>query len=579
MRHDYDVLVIGSGFGGSVTALRLTEKGYRVGVLEAGQRYTEESYPRSSWDLRRFLWAPKLGCYGMQRIHVVKDAVILAAAGVGGGSLVYANTLYEPLDAFYADAQWSHITDWRAELAPYYRQAKAMLGVETNPDRTAADHVLEEVADEMGVGKTFHSTPVGVFFGGPHTPPGTEVADPFFGGTGPSRRTCIRCGSCMTGCRHNAKNTLDKNYLHLAEKGGAQIRSLTMVTAVRPLSAGGYAVDTIRTGRNKRKEKNRTTLTAEQVVFAAGTYNTQKLLHHLRDEGILPHLSSRLGTLTRTNSEAILGVKSRSSAADYTTGVAITSSFHPDDDTHIEPVRYGKGSNAMGLLQTALTDGGKRIPRWLTWLLTMILHPRSFTFFSPRRWSEKTIILLVMQKLDNSLNIVSKKGRFGRFTITSRPGHGAPNPTWIPAGHETARRVATKINGTPGGTWGDVLNMPMTAHFIGGCVIGSTPETGVIDPYQRLYGHPGLHVIDGSAVTANLGVNPSLTITAQAERAVSFWPNRGEPDPRPPLGRSYQRLAPIAPHQPLVPTTAPAALDLPWPHRPDPEGQKEKSEA
>ncbi|MEV4731873.1 GMC family oxidoreductase [Saccharopolyspora sp. NPDC049426] len=573
MHHDYDVLVIGSGFGGSVTALRLTEKGYRVGVLEAGRRYTEESYPTSSWDLRGFLWAPKLGCYGMQRIHVVKDAVILAASGVGGGSLVYANTLYEPLDAFYADAQWSHITDWRAELAPYYRQAKAMLGVETNPDRTDADHVLKEVADEMGVGKTFHSTPVGVFFGGPHTSPGTDVADPFFGGTGPSRRTCIRCGSCMTGCRYNAKNTLDKNYLYLAEKGGAHIRSLTTVTAVRPLSMGGYAVDTVRTGRNARRESNRTTFTAEQVVFAAGTYNTQKLLHHLRDEGTLPHLSSRLGTLTRTNSEAILGVKSRSSAADYTSGVAITSSFHPDDDTHIEPVRYGKGSNAMGLLQTALTDGGKRIPRWLTWLLTMVLHPRSFTFFSPRRWSEKTIILLVMQKLDNSLDIVSKKGRFGRSTLTSRPGHGAPNPTWIPAGHETARRVATKINGIPGGTWGDVLNMPMTAHFIGGCVIGSSPESGVIDAYQRLYGHSGLHVIDGSAVTANLGVNPSLTITAQAERAMAFWPNRGEPDPRPPLGRPYQRLAPIAPHQPLVPPSAPAALDLPWPHRPDLDGE------
>ncbi|AEF40830.1 GMC oxidoreductase [Hoyosella subflava] len=563
MTFDYDVLVIGSGFGGSVAALRLTEKGYRVGVLEAGRRFDRDTLPKTSWDLRNFLWAPKLRCFGMQRIHMVKDAVILAASGVGGGSLVYANTLYEPLDPFFRDKQWSHITDWRSELSPYYRQAKSMLGVQTNPDVTAADEVMKQVAEEMGVGDTYHSTPVGVCFGGPATRPGESVGDPYFGGAGPERHACIRCGECMTGCKYNAKNTLDKNYLHLAERNGAEVRPLTTVTAVRPLSEGGYAVDTVRTGRSTHRRKNLATFTAEQVIFAAGTYNTQKLLHRLRDEGALPEVSPRLGELTRTNSESILGAKSRSATNDYTRGVAITSSFHPDEHTHIEPVRYGKGSNAMGLLQTALTDGGEKIPRWLTWVLTMILSPRNLTWFSVRRWSEKTIILLVMQTLDNSINIRGKKGLFGTYRLTSSQGHGAPNPTWIPKGNETARRVSKKIGGVPGGTIGEIANIPMTAHFIGGCPIGDSRDTGVIDPWHRIYGHPGLHVTDGSAITANLGVNPSLTITAQAERALAFWPNKGQADSRPPVGSGYTRLPAVAPQHPAVPEHAPAALHLP----------------
>jgi cholesterol oxidase len=564
MGHDYDVLVIGSGFGGSVTALRLTEKGYRVGVLEAGQRFDPGTYPRTSWQLRRFLWAPALGCYGLQRIHLVRDAVILAAAGVGGGSLVYANTLYEPLPAFYTDPQWAHITDWRDELAPYYDQAKRMLGVVDNPLATEADRVIREVAGEMGVGNTFHPTPVGVFFGGPDTPPGTEVADPYFGGAGPRRVSCLACGECMTGCRHGAKNTLDRNYLYLAERGGAQVHPLTTVTSVRPLPDGGYAVDTARTGRSARRARNRRTFTAEQVVFAAGTYNTQKLLHRLRDTGVLPRLSARLGWLTRTNSESILGAKAKRADTDYSRGVAITSSFHPDEHTHIEPVRYGKGSNAMGLLQTALTDGDKPYPRFLTWLLEMARSPLdTVRGLSVRRWSERTIILLVMQTLDNSITVSGRTTWFGRYRLTSRQGHGQPNPTWIPAGNEAARRVAAKIDGTPGGTLGEIANIPMTAHFIGGCAIGDSAEHGVIDPWHRVYGHPGLHVVDGSAISANLGVNPSLTITAQAERAIAFWPNRDQADPRPPLGADYRRLAPVPPRRPMVPAHAPTALRLP----------------
>jgi cholesterol oxidase len=551
----YDVVVIGSGFGGSTTALRLTEKGYRVAVLEAGRRFDETTLPKTSWDVRSFFWAPKLGCTGIQRVSLLKDVMILSGAGVGGGSLVYANTLYEPLPPFYTDAQWGHITDWRDELAPFYDQAKRMLGVVPNPTITPSDEVMREVAIEMGVGHTFGPTPVGVLFG----EPGVEVDDPYFGGVGPARRGCIECGECMIGCKHGAKNTLLKNYLYLAERGGAEVHPLTTVTAVRPLPDGRYAIDTQRTGAWFRKASR--TFTATDVVFAAGTLGTQKLLHRMRDDGHLPHLSARLGQLTRTNSEAILGARTFRKDADYTRGVAITSSFHPDDHTHIEPVRYGRGSNAMGLLTTALADGGGRV-RALTWLKEVIRHPAMFLRnLSMRHWSEQTIIALVMQTRDNSITCFTKRGLRGR-RLTSKQGHGEPNPTWIPTGHDAARRIAARIKGYAGGGWNDVFNIPMTAHFLGGAPIGDSPETGVIDPYHRAYGHPGLHVVDGTAVSANLGVNPSLTITAQAERAAAAWPNKGEPDPRPPLGAPYERVAPVPPIRPVVPTGAPGELRL-----------------
>ncbi|HET8716862.1 MAG TPA: GMC family oxidoreductase, partial [Nocardioidaceae bacterium] len=304
---DYDVLVVGSGFGGSVTALRLTEKGYRVGVLEAGARFADDDFAETSFDVSRYLFAPALGCYGIQRIDSLHDCLILSGAGVGGGSLVYANTLYEPLPAFYRDPQWRDITDWRDELAPYYDQAKRMLGVVENPLRTPSDEVMEKVATDLGVGETFHPTPVGVFFGGPGQQPGERVDDPYFGGAGPQRNTCLGCGECMTGCRHNAKNTLTKNYLHLAEEGGARIHPLTTVTAVRPRSGGGYAVDVRYTKAKVRRGAARRTLTAEQVVFSASALGTQRLLHRMRDEGHLPQLSERLGHLARTNSESIGG--------------------------------------------------------------------------------------------------------------------------------------------------------------------------------------------------------------------------------------------------------------------------------
>jgi cholesterol oxidase len=562
---DYDVLVVGSGFGGSVAALRLTEKGYRVGVLEAGARFADDDFAATSFDVRRYLFRPSLGCYGIQRIDALRDCLILSGAGVGGGSLVYANTLYEPLDQFYDDPSWKDLADWRAELAPYFDQAKRMLGVTDNPLMTPSDEVMKQVADDLGVGETFRPTPVGVFFGGPGQRPSEKVADPYFGGAGPDRNPCRHCGECMTGCRHNAKNTLVKNYLHLAEQNGARVLPLTTVTRISARSdrGGGYEVHVRFTKAKRNRPGSTRVLTADQVVLAASALGTQRLLHRMRDEGHLPGLSDRLGHLSRTNSESILGAIAPDTDVDYSQGVAITSSFHPDDHTHIEPVRYGKGSNAMSLLQTVLTDDDQA-PRRRSWLRELWRQKSHvLDLYDIRHWSERTVIALVMQSRNNSITVFTKAGRSGRRVLTSRQGHGEPNPTWIPVAHEVARRMAEIMGGTPGGSIGEPFDKPLTAHFIGGCTIGDSPETGVVDAYQRVHGHPGLHVADGSTISANLGVNPALTITAQAERALAFWPNRGEADPRPALGTPYRRISPVAPHRPTVPEEAPAALRLP----------------
>jgi cholesterol oxidase len=550
---DADVVVIGSGFGGSVTALRLTEKGYRVAVLESGRRFDADSLPKTSWDLRNFFWLPKLGLRGIQRISILKDVAVLSGCAVGGGSIVYANTLYRPLDAFYDDPSWAGITDWRGELDPFYDQAERMLGAVETPIDTKADVLMRELADDLGVADTFHPTPVGVWFG----EPGVRVPDPFFGGEGPDKKGCIRCGACMTGCRHGAKNTLDTNYLHLAEKRGATVHPEHQVVDVRPLAGSGYEVVTQRPGAWLRTRRR--TFRCEHVVFSAAALGTQKLLHKLA-EGSLPGLSERLGHLSRTNSEAIVTAESDDHSVDYTDGIAITSSIHPDAQTHIEPVRYGKGSNAMGLLTTIMVDGGGRIPRWLRFLLQVVRHPVTFVkSLSVRNWSERSVILLVMQSLDNSIRV--RRGRFG--WLTSSPGHGEPNPTWIPVANRSARIVADKIGGQPKGSiFEATLNMPTTAHFIGGCPIGQSAADGVVDPYHRVHGYEGLHIVDGSVVTANLGVNPSLTITAMAERAMALWPNKGEPDLRPAKGAPYERVAPVAPRTPAVPADAPAALRL-----------------
>ena len=457
---DYDVVVIGSGFGGSVAALRLTEKGYRVAVLEAGQRFDDPSrdapadrhraLPRNSWHTRRYLWAPALRAFGIQRIHLLRGekgarVLVLAGAGVGGGSLVYANTLYEPPPPFYADPQWGHITDWRDELAPHYDQAKRMLGVTVNPTMTPADKAVRNVAVRMGRAETFRLTPVGVYFG---ERPGEQAADPYFGGAGPRRAACTECGSCMTGCRSGAKNMLTENYLYLAERAGARVIPMTTVTAVRPQAAGGYQVDVVTTGRVPRRPR---TLTAGQVVVAAGTYGTQKLLHRMKATGTLPHLSGRLGALTRTNSEAILGAERfRSRGPDHSRGVAITSSFHPDDDTHVEPTRDGPGSNAMGTLRTLLVDGGGRAPRWLTFLGLVARRPWDVVRLpNLRNWSRRTVIALVMQTRDNSVTVRAHRGPFG-WTMRSaaRPRRTKPDlDPGGPPGRPAARRGAGRDRG------------------------------------------------------------------------------------------------------------------------------------
>ncbi|MEU1016657.1 GMC family oxidoreductase [Streptomyces sp. NPDC005900] len=579
--YDYDVIVVGSGFGGAVSALRLTEKGYRVGVLEAGRRFTRATLPKNSWDLKNYLWAPALGLFGIQRIHLLGNVMVLAGAGVGGGSLNYANTLYVPPAPFFEDPQWKDITDWQDELSPYYEQAKRMLGVRLNPTTTPSDVHLKATAEEMGVGDSFHMAPVGVFFGdeddadGTSTArPGAEVPDPYFGGAGPSRRACVECGECMTGCRHGAKNTLNENYLHLAEKAGAVIHPMTSVVAVTEDSRGGFAVATLPTD-DRRKGKGRV-FKARKVVIAAGTYGTQTLLHRMRDNRLLPHLSPRLGTLTRTNSEALVGAQTTdrryrkrhgAPKADFTRGVAITSSIHPNANTHIEPVRYGRKSNAMGtltVLQVPYSARGGRA-RVAGWLGNVARHPSLLVrSLSNRRWSERTIIGLVMQSLDNSLTTYRKEKGLGKGLLTARQGHGAPNPDQIPEATRAATLLSKEINGFAGSNIGELMGTPLTAHFLGGCPIGDSRDTGVIDPYHRLYGHPGISVVDGAAISANLGVNPSLTITAQAERAMSFWPNKGDADPRPAQGRPYVRIAPVEPRTPAVPADAFGALRLPF---------------
>ncbi|MGW5292376.1 GMC oxidoreductase [Streptomyces bacillaris] len=575
--YNYDVLVVGSGFGGAVSALRLTEKGYRVGVLEAGRRFTPGTLPKTSWDLKNYLWAPALGLFGIQRVHLLGNVMVLAGAGVGGGSLNYANTLYVPPAPFFEDRQWASITDWQDELKPYYDQARRMLGVRLNPTMTPSDIHLKAAAEAMGVGDTFHLAPVGVFFGDGKdadgtvkAKPGETVPDPYFGGAGPARKACTECGECMTGCRHGAKNTLNENYLHLAEKAGAVIHPMTSVVAVTDHPEGGYRVLTVPTDR--RRKAKPTKLRARKVVVAAGTYGTQTLLHTMKDKGLLPRLSAKLGMLTRTNSEALVGSQTSDrryrrkhgiAKADFSQGVAITSSIHPDDNTHIEPVRYGKGSNAMGAMSILQVPYGTHRVRG--WLANMVKHPTlAARSLSNRRWSERTIIGLVMQSLDNSLTTYRKPGGIGKGLLTARQGHGAPNPTQIPEATRSASLLAEEINGFAGSNVGELMGTPLTAHFLGGCPIGASAEEGVIDPYHRLYGHPGISVVDGSAVSANLGVNPSLTITAQAERAMSLWPNKGEADPRPEQGAAYRRLTPVEPLAPAVPKDAFAALKLPF---------------
>ena len=551
---DFDVVVIGSGFGGSVAALRLTEKNYKVAILEAGKRFNDKDFPKTSWRLRKFLFMPRLGLNGIQRIHVLPDVLVLAGAGVGGGSLVYANTLYKPPASYFEDKQWRDITNWDQELSPWYDQASRMLGVAQNPYFSASDKAMKQVADQMGVGHTFKLAPLGVYFG---DGVGVKSKDPFFGGVGPDRSGCLQCGACMTGCRHNAKNTLPKNYLGLAESAGAKVFPEHTVTKIEQLADGSWVVTARKSSAWFGKKRR---FTAANVVVAAGTYNTQKLLHKMKSTGVLPKISDHLGKLSRTNSEALTGSIMPKGGTDFSKGSAITSSFFPDDHTHVEPVRYGKGSNFMGLLQTVMTDGEKIRDRRKQWLRQVVTKPSLLLkILDVRQWSERTVVALIMQNVDSAISVSSKRGIFG-FRLTSKNDSLTPNATYIPAANEVARRIAENNGGIAGGHIGDLVNAPFTAHFVGGCVIGESIQTGVIDPYHRVYNYPTLHIVDGASVTANLGVNPSLTITAQAERAFSMWPNKGEKDERPAQNSPYKKVAAVFPLKPFVPKGATGEL-------------------
>lgn len=544
-REHFDVVVIGSGFGGSVAALRLTEKGYKVLVLEAGARFDDKDFAKNSWDLKRFLFFPKLGMLGIQRIDLLNNVMVMSGAGVGGGSLVYANTLYRPSDEFFNTGSWAKITDWQKVLEPFYDQAERMLGVEVNPFESNSDRAVKNVADRMGFGDTYRLTPVGVHFG-------KANRDPYFGGVGPIRNSCINCGECMTGCRHNAKNTVVKNYLYLAEKGGAEVRELSTVTELKK-TEGGFSISV-----RKTTGKASYALTADQVIVAAGALGSAKLLQRMKTGGQLAGLSDRLGHLSRTNSESLLGVVSSDKSIDFSEGSAITSSVFPDPHTHIEPVRYGHGSNFMAFMQSVMASGkALKTPNFGRLLVATLkkLHKLP-SFYNLRTWSERTLILLVMQSKDNSLITYLRGGK-----LTSRQGTGEPNPAWVPAGHTFAKELAKEIKGTAGAVTTEAFGIPMTAHFLGGCTIAASPEEGVVDPYLRAFGVDGLHIFDGSTLSANPGVNPSLSITAQAEWAAAHWPNKGEADPRPKTG--FNLVEVIAPKNPLVPKTAPAALRLP----------------
>jgi cholesterol oxidase len=522
---DFDWLVIGSGFGGSVSALRLAEKGYSVGVLECGRRFADDEFPKNTADLRRYFWNPRLGMKGIFRLTNFKDVAVVSGCGVGGGSLGYACTLYVPPKQFFEDRQWAGMADWESELAPHYDEAQRMLGVVENPHEDPADQLLRELGEELGVGDTYKRTPVGIYFG----QAGKPVPDPFFGGEGPERTGCKLCARCMVGCVHGAKNTLVKNYLHFAEKRGARVMAERTVIDVRPLGAAdgsdGYEVETVRSGAWLRKERR--VQRARGVVVAAGPLGTNRLLQKCRLGRSLPRISARLGELVRTNSESILTV---TVPEDYPENlikrVAISSSIYPDPNTHIETVTYGDDGDSMRMLYTLLTGDGTRVTRPLKLLGQLLRHPgRLAKILFAKHWSRRTIIILVMQTLDNAIALRPRKGPFNTFWLQTEQDSERPNPTFIPIANQAAEWFAKRTGGIAQSALTEALfNIPSTAHILGGAVIAPDASEGVIDADQRVFGYENLLVCDGSAIPANVGVNPSLTITALAEHAMTHVP-------------------------------------------------------
>jgi cholesterol oxidase len=525
--HDFDWVVIGSGFGGSVSALRLAEKGYKVAVIEVGRRFADEDFAKSTWNMRSYFWMPRIGLRGILRMSPFKDVFVVSGSGVGGGSLGYANTLYRPRPAFYRDRQWGDLADWEVELGPHYMTAERMLGVTLYRDEGPADKLLHEYAAETGANDTYANTQVGIFFG----EPGETVEDPYFGGEGPARTGCNKCGSCMVGCRHGAKNTLVKNYLYFAEKLGVEVRPSTEVTAIKPLGAedgsDGYRLSLQRSGavlsRHRRSE-----LTTKGVIVSAGALGTNRLLANCRHSGSLPRLSERVGYVVRTNSESIQAVTAPNDSTDFSKSVAITSSIYPDPDTHIEVVTYGKAGGVMNRLYTMMTGEGTRLTRPVKWIAAMARHPLQTAklVLWPRHWSQRTVILLVMQSTDSAMRLKPKRRWLRRgVNLQTEQDPLRPNPTFIQAAEDVTKWFADRIGGIPQSSITEsTLNIPTTAHILGGAVVGQSPETGVIDADNRVFGYENLMVCDGSAVPANPGVNPSLTITAMTERAMSKVP-------------------------------------------------------
>lgn len=528
-----DFVIVGSGFGGSVSAMRLAQKGYGVLVLERGKRYEGPDFAKSNWQVRKYLWLPALRCFGILGIHFLDDLMVLNGSGVGGGSLVYAGTHLQPRRSFYEAREWRDLADWEAELRPHFAMAERMLGVATNPRRWPADEILASIAEEMGQEKTFEPTPVAIFFG----EPGKEIPDPYFGGEGPARSGCIHCGGCMVGCRHNAKNTLDKNYLYFAQKYGAEVRAECNVVDVRPLQGeqmdgARYEVIYKRTTGWLRRRKH--TVRARNVVISAGVLGTVDLLLRCRDETkSLPQLSAQLGKRVRSNSEALMGVTARgtgsANAADYSQGVAITSHFWADEVTSIEPVRFPRGSSLLRHLGVPLIEPRARLATRLGALVRAIVR-RPYDFLKVRflpDWARDSTIILVMQAVENRIHL--RRGRsvwtLGRKGLVSERDETLPIPPAIDAGRRVVQRFAEAINGIAQSTFHEVvLDKPSTAHILGGCAIAAGEEEGVVDANHEVFNYPGLYVVDGSVIPANLGVNPSLTITAMAERAMSKIP-------------------------------------------------------
>ncbi len=522
----FDYVVIGSGFGGSVSAMRLAEKGYRVLVLERGKKYRDQDFARTNWAVWKYLWAPALRCFGILQISLLKGVMILHGSGVGGGSLGYANVLEVPDDHLFDNPAWRHLADWKKILGPHYQTACRMLGVSTNPRLMPADHIMQQIAGDLDQESTFRPTQVGVFFG----LEGEEVPDPYFDGAGPPRRGCTHCGACMVGCRENAKNTLVKNYLYFAEKRGTEIRPEAEVLDIRPLPEGQpdgarYSVRYRRsTGWFVRPERQ---VRARNVVVSAGVLGTLKLLFRCRDfTRSLPDISPRLGDRVRTNSEALLGAIAREKDVDFSKGIAIGSIFHADKVTRVEPVRYPSGSSLMRFMGAPLIVTGRSVGvRILKALGEILRHPLDFlhTHVLPG-WANRTTILLVMQTEDNRMRLRPGRNRIPGSgpALVSELDHEQPAPTRITLGHEVTRKFAGKINGIAAGSVGEnILNRPTTAHILGGCPFGEDSQEGVVDLSCQVHQYPGLYVVDGSIVPANPGVNPSLTITALAEYAMA----------------------------------------------------------